>query len=339
MALEGYKLIFDFGDPAAEAMACRGDRALFDFSFLECARLTGNRARDLIERFTGRSMATLRENEIFYALRVDSGGRITADWTVWRVAADSFDVMSGRREDVLDLLACTGPDVAVVDMTADRATFALQGPRALDMLRKLGDVGHIGLLKYFTFDHARLAGLPCTIGRLGYTGEPGFEIIAEQGQARDLWDALSAHVAAAGFIAADILRIEAGFILFSNELRLPVSPSEVGLGKFSRPLDPLEPAIKLVSFLADAQPQSWPWRPSRDLQRPSGLGAIAVTSACQSVAAGGILGLGYVLAETSPDTVLRDEAGNFRNIRLAPRPFYDTAKQRPREPWQQSGDR
>jgi aminomethyltransferase len=279
------------------------------------------------------------ENEIFYALRVDSAGRINADWTVWKTGENSFDVMSGRREDILDLLSCSDPGVAVVDMTANRATFAVQGPRALDVLHKLGDVDRIGSLKYYTFDRACLEGIPCTIGRLGYTGEPGFEIIVERGQARGLWDALSSHVAAAGFIAADMLRIEAGFVLFSNEFRLPVSSSEVGLGKFSRPTDPLKPAIKLVSFLADADRRSWPWRPSLDPQRPSKLGAIAVTSACESVAAGGILGLGYVLAETSPDTVLHDEAGTFRNICLTPRPFYDTAKRRPREPWLQSGGR
>jgi glycine cleavage system aminomethyltransferase T len=339
MALEGFKLTYDFGDPAAEAMTCRTNCALFDFSFLESARLTGNRAGDLIEMFTGRSTATLGENEIFYALRVDSAGGINADWTVWRTGKESFDVMSGRREDILDLLSCSGPGVAVVDMTADRATFAVQGPRALDALHKLGDVGRIELLKYYAFDRACLGGIPCTIGRLGYTGEPGFEIIVGREQARDLWDALSSHVAAAGFIAADMLRIEAGFVLFSNEFRLPVSPFEVSLGKFSRPTDPPKPAIKLVSFLADADRQSWPWRPSHDVQRPSTLGEVAVTSACQSVVAGGILGLGYVLAETSPNTVLHDNAGTFRNIRLTPRPFYDTAKRRPREPWLQSAGR
>jgi aminomethyltransferase len=337
MALEGFKLTYDFGDPTAEAMKCRTDCALFDFSFLESARITGVRARDVIEIFTGRSMAALGEKQIFYALRVGSGGRIDADLTVWRTGATSFDVMSGRRQDILDLLSCSGPSVDVVDMTADRATFAVQGPRALDVLHKLGDVDHIELLKYFTFDQAYLEGIPCMIGRLGYTGEAGFEIIVERGQARDLWDALSSHVAPAGFIAADILRIEAGFVLFSNEFRLPVSPLEVGLGKFSRPIEPLKPAIMLVSFLADADHQSWPWQPSRDLQRPSALGTITVTSACESIVAGGILGLGYVLAETLPNTVLHDAAGTFRNIRLAPRPFYDTEKRRPREPWLQFG--
>jgi glycine cleavage system aminomethyltransferase T len=130
-----------------------------------------------------------------------------------------------------------------------------------------------------------------------------------------------------------MLRIEAGFVLFSNEFRLSVSPSEVGLEKFSRPTGSRKPAITLVSFLADADCQSWPWQPSHGLERPSAPGEIAVTSACESIMAGGILGLGYVLAGTLPNTVLHDPTGAFRNIRLAPKPFYDTLKRRPRAPW------
>ena len=45
MALEGFDLTNDFGNAAAEARACRMDCALFDFSFLECVRLKGKRAR------------------------------------------------------------------------------------------------------------------------------------------------------------------------------------------------------------------------------------------------------------------------------------------------------
>ena len=61
---------------------------------------------------------------------------------------------------------------------------------------------------------------------------------------------------------------------------------------------------------------------------------IAVTSACDSVMAGGILGLGYVLAgnagRTRPCMI---PPGTFRNIRLTPMPFYDTDKRRPRALW------
>jgi aminomethyltransferase len=339
MALEGFELTYDFGDPALEAMTCRKDCALFDFSFLECARISGPRARELIERFTGRSMAALEEKHILYALRADSDGRVSADWTVWKTASDSFDVMSGRREDISNLLSRSGPEAVVVDVTGDRAVFAVQGPGSLHALRKLVDVARIEQLQYFTFDHACLAGVPCTIGRLGYTGEAGFEIVAARGHMSALWDALSRHVRPAGFIAADILRIEAGFVLFSNEFRMPVSPSEIGLERFGRLINSLKPAVKLVSFLADANIQAWPWQPSSHLQRPSAPGEIAVTSACESIVAGGVLGLGYVLADTLPNATLHDPMGAFRNIRLTSRPFYDTQKRRPRAPWQRGAGR
>jgi glycine cleavage system T protein (aminomethyltransferase) len=333
MALAGFELTNDFGDPASEARACRTDCALFDFSFLECARLQGPRACSIIETFAGRSLQALAEKQIFYALRVDAGGAMVADLTIWRTGAQTFDVMSGRREDVAALLDCAGPGIDVTDMTAGRATFAAQGPGTLDALRNLGDVGAVGRLEYFTFCDANLAGISCMVGRLGYTGEAGFEIIVERRRAGDLWRALSLDLRPAGFIASDMLRIEAGFVLFTNELALPVAPAEAGLARFHHAGHPPRPAIKLVSFRADCGDLSWPWRPARGLQRPAQPGAIAVTSACDSVVAGGVLGLGYVVAATPAEKPLQDPTGTFRNIRLTPMPFYDTAKRRPRAPW------
>jgi aminomethyltransferase len=333
LALEGYPLTYDFGDAAAEARACRTACALFDFSFLECARLEGDRARSVIETFTGRSMLALGEKEIFYTLRNGRTGEVIADWTVWRTGANSFEVMSGRREDVMDLLACAGPDLKITDLTRDRAIFAVQGPRTLKVLRRLGDMRAIEPLKYFTFDRADIAGIPCIVGRLGYTGEAGIEIIVERRHASALWKALAAHAIPAGFIAADMLRIEAGFVLFTQELQLRVAAREVGLEEFVRPTNAPEPEIRLVSFRAEADRLSWPWRPPRALQRPTQPGTIAVTSACESVTAGGILGLGYVLAGTPAETSLQDSMGTFRNVRVTPKPFYDTAKRRPRAPW------
>jgi len=333
MALADFERIDDFGDAAAEARACRSDCALFDFSFLECVRLEGVGARGAVESFTGRSLAALDVGRIYYALRVGSGGDVVADLTVWRLGTDCYEVMSGRREDVEDLLGHADPGVHVADMTPKAATFALQGPGSLDALRRLGDSSAIEPLEYFNFSQAKLNGITCRIGRLGYTGEAGFEIILPRASAQHLWQVLSAQARPAGFIAADMLRIEAGFVLFSNEFRLPVSPAEAGLGKFHGSVDLPSPRVALISFRADADALRPPWQPSRDLARPAAPGEIVVTSACESLAAGGILGLGYVRADGEIGARLHDPAGVFRNIRRAPMPFYDSAKRRPRQPW------
>jgi glycine cleavage system aminomethyltransferase T len=333
MALEGFDLTPDFGDPAAEARACRTDCALFDFSFIETAGLAGKAAQAAIEITTGRSLITMGKGEICYALRVGAGSELVSDLTIWKTDTESFEVMSGRREDIADLLNHAGPGIEAADLTGERAVFAVQGPRSLDSLRKLGAPDSLADIRYFNFCNARLARIPCRIGRLGYTGEPGFEIIVGRDRAPDLWEALSKVARPAGFIAADTLRIEAGFVLFTNEFRLPVYPREARLEKFCGAIDARAPKITLVSFTADTDHQAWPWRPSRKLQRPVERGAIAVTSACKSALADSVLCLGYVPAENAPNAALNDPSGVFRNIRLTPLPFYDTAKRRPRAPW------
>lgn len=333
MALQGFDLTKDFGDADAEAKACRTAAALFDFSFIESIALAGERARDVVEVFTGRSLGSLAVGKIMYALRADAAGHLLADLTVWRTAERSFEVMSGRREDVADLLRRAGSGVEAIDLTPGRTILAVQGPRALDVLRRFGSVDAIARLPYFGFCDARLAGRVCRVGRLGYTGEAGFEIIVERAHAPLLWKSLAEVARPAGFTAADRLRIEAGFVLFTNEFRLPVSAREAGLGKFHGGADAREPEIRLAAFRAGADGLSWPWQPSAQIQRPLRETDVAITSACESPEAGGILCLGYVSARVTEKTTLGDPAGVFRDIRRVSLPFYDTAKSRPRAPW------
>jgi aminomethyltransferase len=336
MALAGFNPISDFGDAKAEARACRSDCALFDFSFLEAARISGARAKDVIEAYTGRSLGSLGVGRIHYALRVDPAGHVRADLTVWRTGPDAYEVMSGRREDVSCLMDCSDPDVEVADLSEQMTAFALQGPRSLEVLRRLGHSDMIAGLDYFAFADATLDGVPCRIGRLGYTGEAGFEILLNRNHGRDLWRTLSAHARPAGFIAADMLRIEAGFVLFTNEFRMAVSPEEAGLARFFPQRDIAAPQIALVSFRATAARFRLPWEPNAGLQRPGSMGEIVVTSACHSIAAGGILGLGYVRADCEPGVRLHDPAGVFTDIRRVGMPFYDPGKSRPRQPWSPS---
>jgi aminomethyltransferase len=345
MALADFQRIDHFGDAAAEARTCRIACALFDFSFLESARICGGTARQVVEAFTGRTLAKLPVGKIAYALRVGAAGEVVADLTIWRTDAETFEVMSGRHDDIADLAGYAGPGVAVSEV-ANRATFAVQGPASLEALRRLGAIDAIVALPYFGFTDASLDGIACRVGRLGYTGEPGFEVICHRSDAERLWQAIARYARPAGFIALDMLRIEAGFVLFGNEFRVPATPAEAGLDKFyqAAPLPP--PRIALVSFVADADRLAWPWQPRGPCERPSMPGEVVVTSACESIVAGGILGLGYVLggneAEDSagdgPGVSLRDPTGIFRNIRQTPLPYYDTAKRRPRLPWRHASD-
>jgi glycine cleavage system aminomethyltransferase T len=220
-----------------------------------------------------------------------------------------------------------------VNVGESRAVFAVQGPDTLSVLRQLGNVNSLASLSYFHFAQAELADTACTVGRLGYTGEAGFEIILPRAEAPRVWDELSRHTRPAGFIAADMLRIEAGFVSFDNEFRLPVSPGEAGLAQFHAEQNTRKMPLKLISFRAETDQLSLPWVAKDAPERPTQPGVIAVTSACRSIVASGVLGLGFVAASTADNMALEDPSRGFRNIRRTQLPFYDTSKRRPRLPW------
>lgn len=332
MAFVRSNLRNDFGDPIGEARSCRRESALFDFSFLECARLQGPDALGIVENFVRRPLASLASGAIAYAVRTDSLGMALADLTVWRTAADTFEIMSGRREDIADLMACASARVEIVEVTEDRAVFAVQGPGALAVLGKIGCDEVVAGLSYFRFAQVKLSGVPCVIGRLGYTGEAGFEILVPHSESHRIWSQLARYSKPAGFVAMDTLRIEAGFVLFANEFKLSVSPAEVGLQQF-RADQIVKKSLELVSFQAEAAHLSLPWAGPASLERPEEPGVIAITSACNSVIANRILGLGFVAMSTADNALLHDPSGKFREIRRVPRPFYDHLKGRPRQPW------
>jgi glycine cleavage system aminomethyltransferase T len=320
----------DFGDIASEARACRLGSALFDFSFLSRAHVRGRGALGAIARLTTRPFDRLVRGRIGYALRTDGHGHVVADITVWCLGADDYEVYSGRALDVADLFAMSGRDADVADLSRETAVLAVQGPHSLRALAAVAPVDALARIPYFGHIELVLNGALVRIGRLGYTGERGFEIVAPRSMKEVLWAQLSAHARPAGFAAADVLRIEAGLILFTNELVLPVTALELGLGRFAGATD-APPRVKLISFQALAEHDPILLEPMRRF--PPASGTITVTSACRSALARGVLGLGYVLAGEAARIKFADPTGRYRTIRQTSLPFYDPYKRAPRGGW------
>ena len=83
-------------------------------------------------------------------------------------------------------------------------------------------------------------GIPLIVSRTGYTGELGYEIWCHPSDAPKVWDKVmeagkDEGLIPAGFGALDLLRIEAGLILFGNEFDGQLDPFEAGVG-FTVPL-------------------------------------------------------------------------------------------------------
>jgi len=324
-------LVRDYGDADAEARSCRTDCALFDFSFVQRARVAGRDALRELERFQPRALGGMRPGQLRYSVRLDRRGRVRSDLTLWCVAERVFEVMSGRRADILALLERARPGFEVTDLSADTAIFAVQGPNTLARLRRCGAPGALRQLPYFAFTEARVGDLRCSVGRLGYSGEQGFELLVARSSAARLWDRLAAEVNPAGFAAIDILRIEAGFFLFTNECRVRPSMADLGLSALLGQAG-TAPALRYTGFRAQADSRPLLWQPRVDRVKRPAAGEIAITSACYSPHFDSVLGLGFVDAADAGAPV-RDASGEFRSIELFAPPLYDPGKRIPRLPW------
>ena len=137
-----------------------------------------------------------------------------------------------------------GLDVQIEDISDQVAALALQGPTSGRLLKKIADAD-ITNLKYFRVTHGKIAGVEVDISRTGYTGDLGYEIWIPWNDAPKVWDALvdagqEFDLHAAGMLALDVARVEAGLILievdyFSSKKALiesqKYSPYEIGLGR------------------------------------------------------------------------------------------------------------
>jgi aminomethyltransferase len=163
-------LVRDYGDPQREAMRCQQDCALFDFSFVYRARVSGGDVLHKIESFQPRIVGDMSKGQIRYSVKNDPQGRVRSDLTLWRFSDDVFEIMSGCEQDMVELRALQGEGFVVDDLSESTAILAVQGPNTLAQLAALTDVTALSELPYFRFTKAVICAIPCLVGRLGYSG-------------------------------------------------------------------------------------------------------------------------------------------------------------------------
>ena len=88
-------------------------------------------------------------------------------------------------------------------------------------------------LKPFDVVITNIFGIECMISRTGYTGEDGFEIFFDSSKI-DIWDKLIElgsrfNIKPAGLGARDTLRLEAGLMLYGNDINESTTPLDVPL--------------------------------------------------------------------------------------------------------------
>jgi aminomethyltransferase len=116
------------------------------------------------------------------------------------------------------------PDEITISHMEDRALLALQGPKAVDAMKRV--VPGVDRLFFMEADSFLWGEVPLWISRSGYTGEDGLEISVPADKVEALASALCAQpeVKPIGLGARDSLRLEAGLPLYGHDLDETIDP-------------------------------------------------------------------------------------------------------------------
>lgn len=230
----GWDMPIHYGSQINEHKIVRDDAGMFDVSHMRPVDIMGSDARILLRRVLANDVAKIDEiGRAFYTCMLNTRGGVIDDLIVYHLGADWYRVVLNAATTTKDMAWLTsqaeGYSASAVARD-DLAIIAVQGPNARDFVRQVlkEDLAESAMaLKPF---RATSDG-DWSVGRTGYTGEDGFEIILPAGSATRLWRALAkAGVEPIGLGARDTLRLEAGLNLYGQDMDEDTTPLNSGLG-------------------------------------------------------------------------------------------------------------
>lgn len=222
----------------SEHQHTRAGAGLFDVSHMGQIRLSGPDFATLasaLEKLCPSDFLNLKPGQQRYSFFLDENAGILDDLMVTRMGkGDDSDhlfmvVNAGCKTADIAHLQAHLDRTCRIEILADRALVALQGPKAAPVMARLAPASTA--LSFMQGAAMEVAGAPCIVTRSGYTGEDGFEISVPDGAIHDIARRLldDAAVKPVGLGARDSLRLEAGLCLHGNDIGPDTNPVEAGL--------------------------------------------------------------------------------------------------------------
>ena len=227
-----------------EYNAIRQACALIDISPLYKYVVSGKDATRLVDRVITRDTRKVSVGSVVYTPWCDENGKTIDDGTVSRLGENLYRWTAADPSLRWFRQNAAGLDVEIEDVSEQVAALALQGPTSGRLLRAVAEAD-VENLKYFKVTSGKIAGVQVDISRTGYTGDLGYEIWIPWNDAVRVWDALmekgkAFDIHAAGMLALDVSRIEAGLLLIDVDFhgskkaligQQKYSPLEMGLSR------------------------------------------------------------------------------------------------------------
>ena len=219
-----------------EHTTVRESVGVFDVSHLGKVLVTGPGAAAYVNATLSNDLGKIRPGKAQYTLCCDEQTGGIVDDLIAYLHDDEHVLLvpnAANSAEVARRLQAMAPDgVKIVDHHRDYVVLAVQGTRSDEVLAGVGlPVGH----EYMSFAEADFQGARVVVCRTGYTGERGYELIARNDVAGELWDAILAAgdefgIVPCGLGARDTLRTEMGYPLHGQDITIDVTPNQGRLG-------------------------------------------------------------------------------------------------------------
>ncbi len=234
----GYNMPVRYSSDIEEHMTVRNGVGVFDVSHMGEFTLKGPNALDLIQRVTSNDASKLVDGQAQYSCLPNEAGGIVDDLIVYKIKDSDYLLVvnaSNIDKDWNWISNHNSKGVEMKNISNDICLFAVQGPKAVEVLQKLTKTD-LASIKYYHFAIGEFAGVQeVIISNTGYTGAGGCEIYVNKTFAEKVWNAIfeagkDENIKPIGLGARDTLRLEMGFCLYGNDIDDNTSPLEGGLG-------------------------------------------------------------------------------------------------------------
>ena len=347
-------------DPVESYWAAREGVVVMDLSALRKFEVTGPDAEALLNWVLTRDVSKLGHGQVVYSAMCYEHGGMIDDGTLFRLGDQNFRWIGGSDEGGAWMREQTeklGLNVMIRSSTDQLHNIAVQGPKSRDLMAEIiwtaPHQAAIAEMGWFRFTVGRIGGAtgaPVVVSRTGYTGELGYEIFCHPKDGKAVFDAVwsagQAHgIRPMGLAGLDLCRIEAGLVFAGYDFSDQTDPFEAGIG-FTVPLK-----SKAADFIGRDALQRRKDTPARKFigleiegQEPVGHGDCIrigraqvgeICSAMRSPRSGDWIALARIdVAHAAPGTAVEVGRldGHIKRIaaRVAPFPYYDPKKERPR---------
>ena len=231
----GWDMPIHYGSQIAEHEVVRTDAGMFDVSHMTVVDVTGADSGSYLRYLLANDIAKLKtQGKALYSCMLNTSGGVVDDLIVYFLHEEFYRVVinsATRDQDMawLNQHAAEFQSLSIKERD-DVAMIAVQGPTGCDKALSLFTLDQRSQLESLgRFESAEVNDY--FVGRTGYTGEDGFEIMMPAEDAASCWKRLiEAGVKPCGLGARDTLRLEAGMNLYGTDMDATTSPLVSGLG-------------------------------------------------------------------------------------------------------------